>query len=340
MNVIQVPNVNHALYLAMAHFSSPSRSTFKDNPRGAETEEWDNPVMTVYHRPQECILFDPVRDANPFFHLFEAMWILAGRQDVRFLAHFLPRMADFSDDGHTFHAPYGYRLRRRWGDQLLDVGHMLRAEPNTRRAVCSIWDPHADLGTRSKDVPCNDLLMFRVRNGALDLTVCNRSNDVILGAYGANAVQFSFILQWMSAFTGIPIGRYYQMSNSFHVYLNEQYNKIQAARTPFVYDPYDHLSPETQVSPMPLGDVLLLDIDLSRWFHEFDAGKDPSAYEGYRSEWTQNVLVPAWTVYTTYKVAKSMKSYQTMDEAIWGTKLIAAEDWRLAMREWLERRKV
>ena len=336
MYTINVPNVNHALYVAMTHFKH-STTTIRTSPRGMDTDEWPNPIVTIYQRPHECVLFDPVRDANPFFHLFEAMWILAGRQDVGFLARFLKRIEDFSDDGRTFHAPYGYRLRRRWGDQLLDVGHMLRAEPDTRRAVCSIWDPHADLSVQSKDIPCNDMIAFRVRNGRLDMTVFNRSNDVILGAYGANAVQFSFILQWMSSFTGIAMGRYFQISNSFHVYINDQYEKLQRNNSPFVDDPYDQ-SPG--VVPMSLGDALLLDVDLVKWFNEYDHGRDPSAYEGYQSDFIQNVIVPAWTVYDTYRLAKENRSTTQLDEAMWGCKLIAAEDWRLAMHQWLERRHV
>ena len=54
------------------------------------------------------------RDVNIFFLLAEALWIWAGRSDVDFLTKFNSRMAEFSDDGKVFHAPYGFRLRS-WG---------------------------------------------------------------------------------------------------------------------------------------------------------------------------------------------------------------------------------
>jgi hypothetical protein len=40
------------------------------------------PVVTCYSAPTQRVLFSPMRDANPFFHLMEALWMLAGRDDV------------------------------------------------------------------------------------------------------------------------------------------------------------------------------------------------------------------------------------------------------------------
>jgi hypothetical protein len=62
----------------------------------------DEPVMLHYERPTERVLFNKARDANPFFHLYEALWMLAGRNDVAPLAYYVKDMARFSDDGKTF----------------------------------------------------------------------------------------------------------------------------------------------------------------------------------------------------------------------------------------------
>ena len=70
------------------------------------------PVTTTYLRPLRRILFDSVRDCNPFFHFFESLWMLAGRNDVAFVEKFNKRMATFSDDGSTLNGAYGYRWRR------------------------------------------------------------------------------------------------------------------------------------------------------------------------------------------------------------------------------------
>lgn len=221
MITIYARNVNHALYQATELLTKNHFSVREIAPRGQRTLEFDSPVTTVYQRPEERVLFHPTRKANPFFHFFEALWILSGRRDVSFLEQFNPRMREFSDNGETFHAAYGWRLRHAFGrDQILDAIDLLQKDPDTRRCVLSIWDPVEDLGTDSKDIPCNDIVMFKIRDRALNMTVCNRSNDLIWGAYGANAVQFSTLQEFIANALGVRVGTYYQVSDSLHVYLD------------------------------------------------------------------------------------------------------------------------
>src|SRR3989337_1533259 len=108
MHTITVRNVNYALPEGAQLIKMYGKPTA---PRGQATLEVPEPVTTVYEHPWERVLFSDERDANPFLHFFESLWLLAGRQDVEFVAQFNPRMANYSDDGTTFHAPYGYRLR-------------------------------------------------------------------------------------------------------------------------------------------------------------------------------------------------------------------------------------
>jgi thymidylate synthase len=79
------------------------------------------------------------------------MWVLAGRNDIEWLSAYLPRAADFSDDGITWRAGYGRRIRH-WdcnpGDPGLDqhayIVDTLREDPLSRQAVIGIWDPITD----------------------------------------------------------------------------------------------------------------------------------------------------------------------------------------------------
>ena len=50
------------------------------------------------------------------------------------------------------------------------------------------------------------------------MSIVNRSNDMIWGAYGANAVHMSMLLEYMAAMTGFQVGIYYQISNNLHAY--------------------------------------------------------------------------------------------------------------------------
>ena len=242
---IDVRNVNHALASAMLRFETLSAQGDKYliNSRNGPTLEFPCPVVTRYARPRERVVFSAVRDANPFFHFFESLWILAGRKDVTFLAHILPKIEDYSDDHEVFHAPYGYRLRHHFHkDQLNEVVHRLNKDRGTRQAVLQIWDCMTDLNAISMDLPCNDLIFLRVRGDCLDLTVCCRSNDALWGAYGANAVQFSVLQEYLAGRINANVGAMYQVSNSLHVYVNEKtYQRCRSAEPWTVWltqDPY------------------------------------------------------------------------------------------------------
>lgn len=174
------------------------------------------------------------RDINIFFLLAEAMWIVLGRKDVAFLTLFNKKMSDFSDDGKTFHAPYGYRLRHfgirtedsfvddnlnasKGYDQVIDAIKIFTENPNSRQVVMSIWNPNFDLGYKTKDIPCNDMVMLKIRNGKLITTIQNRSNDLHWGL-PTNIFQFSFLTELMAGALGVELGTQTHNSQSLHIY--------------------------------------------------------------------------------------------------------------------------
>lgn len=225
MIVIEARNVNDALEKGIAVLKMEGR---EEDSRNGPVIVARTPVMTVYEKPWERVLFSAARDANPFFHLYEALWMLAGRNDVASVANYAARMKDFSDDGEHLHGAYGFRWREWFSfDQLGELIAHLNDQPNSRRAVLAMWSPSGDLvasegvgGIGSKDVPCNTHIYFRRRGAKLDMTVLCRSNDMVWGAYGANAVHFSVLHEIVAAATGMPQGRMYQFSNDFHIYKN------------------------------------------------------------------------------------------------------------------------
>lgn len=224
---IEATSIYHALYQALENIDVAQknhryRATLRTiGVRGMETLEFVGPYVTHYLNPRHRVLDWVVRKANPFFHLMEALWILSGRQDVALLRYFNSNIAQYSDNGVVFNGAYGHRLRTHFGrDQIKDAIKVLSDDVNSRQAVLSIWDARLDLGLKSKDVPCNDLIMLKVRDGRLNMTVCCRSNDLIWGAYGANVVQFSILQEYMAAMLLAGVGTYTQVSDSMHVYLD------------------------------------------------------------------------------------------------------------------------
>jgi thymidylate synthase len=105
---------------------------------------------------------------------------------------------------------YGFRWKKYWNkDQIKIVIGMLKENPYDRRAVLQMWDPHEDLARKGKDVPCNTHIYFKIREGKLCMTVCNRSNDMLWGAYGANVVHMSMLQEYVAHCLGPTYGRVY-----------------------------------------------------------------------------------------------------------------------------------
>ena len=89
MKVISARNVNRAMQLGVAFFRGPEGVNYrKQESRNGMTREAITPVTTVYQKPWERVLFSAERDANPFFHLFESIWMLAGSNDLSKLLYF------------------------------------------------------------------------------------------------------------------------------------------------------------------------------------------------------------------------------------------------------------
>lgn len=316
-------------------------SGVKRSSRNGPVLEYPEPVATVYDRPLERVLLDPIRDANPFLHLFESLWILAGRNDVAWPAQFAKQVATYSDDGKTFHGAYGHRLRRDGRDQLEYVLRELKKNPESRRAVLSIWNAAHDLGTASKDLPCNTTLYVKIRDGRLLLTVCNRSNDMVWGLYGANVVQWSVLQEYLAARIGVAVGPLTTLSDSFHVYLDNPTWKHYEAHAPSVDLPYR----TSRIATWPLVDVpCSFDEDLQRWMN------DPSEELGPMFPTRQpclnsffwrvaGPLYRAWAAHKKNKTGletlrKEAREYEE-EYGSQGTKI----DWFVAAEAWLERRE-
>jgi len=113
-------NVHEAFILGMDAFTWDGDVVEQDSRAGA-TLEFDGPVITTYENPCERVLFWEGRDANPFFHFMEGLWMLQGREDVDFVAFYNKGMEAFTDNGKTFNGAYGFRWRKFYEKDQLDI---------------------------------------------------------------------------------------------------------------------------------------------------------------------------------------------------------------------------
>lgn len=291
------------------------------------------PVIAVYRNPMERVLLDPQRRANPFFHLMEALWMLYGTRDARWLDTYVGDFSKrFAESNGLQHGAYGARWRGWFDiDQLNYTVNALSDNMNDRRVVIAMWDVSSDLGyTNKKDLPCNTHIYPRIVNGKLDLTVCCRSNDIIWGAYGANAVHFSVLQEYLAGRIGVGIGRLYQLSNNWHAYTDV----LDKVAPPQYYPLCDHYS-SGQVAALPMGNQWnRWDQDLftfMKWHNELWSGEShPGSLHIFLNKWFQDVAVPMVLTWWAHK-QKSNKINPLLEAAE-----IKASDWRAAAIMWLK----
>jgi hypothetical protein len=309
-----------------------------DESRNGPVRVSDFPATIIYKNPRRHILFCPVRDANPFFHLFETIWMLAGRNDVMWLARFNKKMLDFSDDGSTLISAYG----RLWDETLPQAIEKIRKDRHTRRAYCPIFIPeHADLN--GKDIPCNLGFTLHPHHGELNISVFNRSNDMIWGALGANYTTFSFLLEYIAALVDMEVGYYAQISTNFHMYSDFDITKKMKERGGptriNAYESDELVSVGTRILNARTPEGWQED---AKWFIDNYTFSNTVFFKDQRwwkDVWFRDVAAPMYRAWHLYRYAPSNVHPSTYSKSIHDElEKITSSDWCIACRQWLNRR--
>ena len=109
---------------------------------------------------------------------------------------------------------YARRLRDYGGrDQVAWVIEKLRADPETRSATITTFQPLAD----TTYIPCVSLLDFWITSGKLELVVYAHSLDFGKKAYG-NLVELARLQHEVAAAIGVSVGPLVIHAKSAHVY--------------------------------------------------------------------------------------------------------------------------
>src|SRR5580765_2589210 len=110
MHILRVRNVCDALPKGLNFLLQEG---YKETSRAGDVIVAPVPVMTVTQFPRERVLFSAARDANPFFHLAEGIWMLAGRYDAKFLDQFVSNKYSnlYAEKDGAVHDAYGFRWR-------------------------------------------------------------------------------------------------------------------------------------------------------------------------------------------------------------------------------------
>ena len=315
-----VGNVSEALHLAKQSIMQVGR---KIETRVGTALEFPTPVAITYNHPQERVIFYEERDANPIFHFMESLWMLNGMRDLETVQYYNKRMRDFSDDDKTLQGAYGYRWRKHFEfDQLKIIIERLTSYKNDRRAVLAMWDAKQDLThlNISKDIPCNTHVYFSIRDGFLDMTVCNRSNDLIWGCCGANAVHMSYLQEYIASMCGVDMGFYTQFTHNLHAYLDIL---IPLKNMQPDYDSYAVRQIEYQTPLMTHPKVFDEELKL---FMVSPIGKE------FKNKIFTEVAIPMFRLWVAWKSKNYLECMSALSE-------IKSQDWHIACKEWIDRRK-
>jgi hypothetical protein len=286
---------------------------FPEDTRNGRADRLGQPLIVTYEKPTERFFENPVRNPNPFFHLFECLWMLAGSNQVAPLSKFTSQIAQFSDDGKIFNGAYGHRWRNWFGyDQIETIISMLKTGP-TRRAVLSMFDGRYDLGAESKDIPCNLSIVFGYRQfeDDLEMTVFNRSNDIILGMFGANVVHMSFLHEFIARASDMKVGPYHQISANAHVY-HSSYEKLGVEgrdhMTPvqsYTYDRYNVSRPYPILLSNEPWESFLEDCSVAMKF--------PVMVNDWKTNWFRKVWEHVQRAFWLYKQDNIYKAMSVLD---------------------------
>lgn len=143
--------------------------------------------------------------------------------------------AAFGDLGNV----YGKQWRQWVGadgnvyDQLKDVVHNIKTNPDSRRHIVSAWNP-AEIHTMALP-PCHTLFQFYVADGKLSLQLYQRSGDIFLGI-PFNIASYSLLLELVAKECGLVAGEFIHTIGDAHIY-NNHFEAVETQLNRLSYTP-------------------------------------------------------------------------------------------------------
>ena len=167
----------------------------------------------------------------------ELLWFLRGDTNVSWLHEHGVRIWDeWADERGELGPVYG-RQWRSWGtadgrgiDQIGQVVHALRHDPDSRRIVVSAWNV-GEL-ERMALAPCHVLFQFHVAAGRLSCQLYQRSADVFLGL-PFNIASYALLTCMLAQQCDLTPGEFIWTGGDCHLYLNHREQAdLQLGRSP------------------------------------------------------------------------------------------------------------
>jgi thymidylate synthase len=193
----------------------------------------------------------------------ELLWFIKGESNIAYLSENGVKIWDAwaTEDGELGPV-YGVQWRN-WPatngetiDQLAQLVHDLKTNPDSRRHIITAWNPallpdtsispseNAEQGKQALP-PCHTLFQFYVLNGKLSCQLYQRSADIFLGV-PFNIASYALFTMMIAQVCGLELGDFVHTFGDAHLYLNhmEQVNE-QLSRSPLAL-PTMNINPEIE----------------------------------------------------------------------------------------------
>jgi thymidylate synthase len=122
---------------------------------------------------------------------------------------------DHADGGNTF---FGAKVRVECIDQIADLIHQIKTNPDSRRLIVSAWNV-ADIPAMALP-PCHSFFQFYVSpSGKLSCQLYQRSADLFLGV-PFNIASYALLTHMIAQICGLEVGEFIWTGGDIHVYHN------------------------------------------------------------------------------------------------------------------------
>jgi thymidylate synthase len=179
--------------------------------------------------------------------IHELLWLLSGDTNIQYLKdHNVKIWNEWADENGNLGPVYGYQWRN-WNnegiDQIKEVIHTLKTNPNSRRMMVSAWNPSVMPDTNKSFTenvangkaalpPCHAFFQFYVANNKLSCQLYQRSADVFLGV-PFNIASYALLTMMVAQVCDLEYGDFIHSFGDVHIYnnLREQVD-LQLTREP------------------------------------------------------------------------------------------------------------
>ena len=158
---------------------------------------------------------------NPLKEPMISKFFIGGPRELQ---QYCMEMLDGILDFEVEKGKWAYTYHQRYSDQIPFILQELRRNPDSRRAVMTIRDKDADMG--SDDPACLQHIQYFIRQGKLDCMALFRSNDACKATF-MNAFALIMLQKRLAEELGVEVGIYVHRANSFHCY-EKDYERLKA----------------------------------------------------------------------------------------------------------------